>query len=207
MARKGHTIAAHKGLYHMTIMEHVHTNGVHQRGRTVPPLPEHTFKDSGITIKIRKVGPTTQQRLAQAIMKERPEPAVPTIATELGPESNPADPTYIAALEKWNRETNSELRDRLMLIAALEAEVTIDDAARADIARKQRHLKLVGVPYEVNPELTDEENEKVIYILHVAAGTPKDLREFGDAVLRRSVPTEEAVQAQIATFQRDLPES
>lgn len=187
------------------LLEHV--NGTHQRGRSVSTLPEHTFKDSGITIKIRKVGPTTQQRLAQAIIKERPEPPIPMIDTELGPEPNAADPAYIAALETWNRETNSELRDRLMLIAALEAEVVIDDVARADIARKQRHLKIVGVPYEANPDLTDEENEKVFYILHVAAGTPEDLREFGDAVLRRSVPTEEAVQSQIATFPGRVSES
>ena len=188
----------------MAIMDRIHTNG--QRGRIVAPLPEHTFKDTGITIKIRKVGPTTQQRLAQAIMKEMPEPPIPVVETELGPEPNAADPAYIAAKEKWNQETRSELTRRLMLIAALEAEVTIDDSARADIARKKRHLALVGIPHEDNPDLTPEENEKVFYVLHVAAGTPEDLGEFGEVVMRRSVPTEEAVQAQIATFQRDLPE-
>lgn len=185
------------------LLEHV--NGTHARGRVTPPLPEHTFKDSGITVKIRKVGPTTQQRLAQAIMKEHPEPPVPVVTTELGPEPNPADPSYLLIKAEWEQTTNLQLRDRLMLIAALEAEVVIDDQAQADIARKQRHLKLIGIPYEANPDLTPEENEKVFYILHIAAGTPDDLREFGDAVLRRSVPTEEAVQAQIATFQRDLP--
>lgn len=188
----------------MTILEHIHTNG-NPRGRIVPALPEHTFKDSGITIKIRKVGPTTQQRLAQQIMKEIPEPVVPTVETELGPEPNAADPAYLLAHEAWEQQTRRELTERLMLIAALEAEVEIDDAARVDIARKQRHLKLIGIPYEANPDLTEAENEKVFYILHVAAGTPDDLGEFSAAVLRRSVPTEEAVQAQIATFQRDLP--
>lgn len=186
------------------LMEHI--NGTHARGRVVPPLPEHTFKDSGITIKIRKVGPTTQQRLAQAIMKELPEPQPPIVETELGPEPNAADPAYLAAREKWDSDTRNELTQRLMLIAALEAEVTIDDAARQDIARKRRHLKLIGIPYDDNPDLTPEENEKVFYILHVAAGTPEDLREFSEAVLRRSVPTETAVQAQIATFQRDVSE-
>lgn len=186
-------------------MEHIATNGAGTRGRAVPPLPTHTFQDSGITIKIRKVGPTTQQRLAQSIMKELPEPEIPITDTELGPEPNAADPAYIAAQEKWQRETNTLLSERLMLIAALEAEVEIDDAARADIKRKQRHMSLIGIPYEANLDLTDEENEKVFYILHVAAGTPEDLREFSAAVLRRSVPTEEAVQSQIATFQRDIP--
>jgi hypothetical protein len=191
----------------MTIMEHISTNGAGSRGRAVPPLPTHTFKDTGITIRIHKVGPTTQQRLAQAIMKENPEPKPPMIETELGPEPNAADPAYIADKDAWEQQTRRELTERLMLIAALEAEVTIDDQARADIARKQRHLKLIGIPHENNPDLTPDENEKVFYILHVAAGTPEDLGEFSAAVLRRSVPTEEAVQAQIATFQRDLPES
>ena len=109
----------------MTIMEHV--NGTRQQGRVVPPLPEHTFKDSGITIKIRKVGPTTQQRLAQQIMKELPEPQPPTVETEIGAESNPADPAYLAALEVWNTATRNELTQRLLLIAALEAEVVIDE--------------------------------------------------------------------------------
>lgn len=188
----------------MPLMDHIAINGAHRPGRTVPPLPEHTFKDSGITIAIRKVGPTTQQRLAQQIMKDYPEPQPPIIETELGPEPNPADPAYLAAKEAWNQQTRTELTNRLMLIAALEAEVTIDDAARADIARKKRHLKLIDIPYEDNPDLTAEENEKVFYILHVAAGTPEDLGEFSAAVLRRSVPTEEAVQTQIATFQRDV---
>ena len=191
------------------LLEHV--NGTQRQGRTVRPLPEHTFKDSGITIKIRKVGPTTQQRLAQQIMKEIPEPEPPRNAPDseaaaLGEEFNRADPAFEQAMEEWNQKTRNELTQRLMLIAALEAEVVIDDDARADIARKKRHLSLIGIPYEDNPDLTPEENEKVFYILHVAAGTPEDLGEFSQAVLRRSVPTEEAVQAQIATFQRDIPE-
>lgn len=188
----------------MAIMEHVHTNG--QRGRIAPTLPQHTFKDTGITIGIRKVGPSTQQSLAMAIMKEMPEPPIPVVETELGNEPNAADPAYIAAREKWNQETRAELTRRLMLIAALEAEVTIDDRARQDIARRKRSLQLAKTPYEDDPELTPEENERVFYVLSVAAGTPEDLGEFGDVVMHRSVPTEEAVQKQIATFQRDIPE-
>jgi hypothetical protein len=186
------------------LLDHVHTNGT--RGRAVPALPEHTFRDSGITIKIRKVGPSTQQRIAQAIMKEMPEPSVPIVKTELGDEPNAADPAYLLAKAEWDQATNQELARRTMLIAALEAEVTIDDAARANIARKQRNMRLAGAAYEPNADLTSEENEKVFYILHVAAATPEDLREFSAAVMRRSMPTEEAVQSQIATFQRDVQE-
>src|SRR5262245_7100307 len=121
-----------------------HRNGT--QGRVVAPLPEHTFKDSGITIHIRKVGPTTQQRLAQQILKDMPEPEPPKVETELGVEVNAADPAYIAARDAWQTQTQLELTNRLMLIAALEAEVTIDAAARSEMARKKRHLKLIGIP-------------------------------------------------------------
>lgn len=188
----------------MTIMQHV--NGT-QRGRIVPPLPEHTFKDSGVTIRIRKVGPTTQQRLAQAIMQEIPEPPVPIVETELGKEANAADPQYMIDKDAWETKTRQELTNRLMLIAALGAEVEIDDRARAEIARKKRSYQIAHIPYDDNPDMSDEENERVFYILHVCAASPEDLGEFGAAVLRRSVPTEEAVQSQIATFQRDVSES
>lgn len=183
-----------------------HVNGTRQQGRKVPPLLRHTFKDSGIEIEIRKVGPTTYQRLAQAIIKEFPEPPIPMVETELGAEPNAADPAYLEAKAEWDSKTRNELAQRLMLFAALEAEVVIDDQARQDIARRKRHLKLIGIPYEDNPDLTEEENEKAFYILQVAAGTPEDLGEFNTAVMRRSVPTEEAVQEQIATFQRDVQE-
>jgi hypothetical protein len=182
-----------------------HTNGT-QRGRTPPALPEHTFKDSGVTIRIRKVGPTTQQRLAQQIMRELPEPAIPIVTTEIGPEANDADPQYLLDKQAWEQKTRSELTNRLMLMAALESEVEIDDRARADIARKRRSYQIAHIPIDDDPTMTDEENERVFYILHVCCASPEDLGEFGQAVLRRSVPTEDAVQAQIATFQRDVSE-
>lgn len=186
----------------MTIMEHV--NGT--RGRAVAALPAHTFKDSGITIRIRKVGPMTQQRMAQAIQKEIPEPAVPMVETELGREPNPADPAYSAAYQAWDRKTAALLSERMMRYAALEAEVTIDDQAKNEIARAKRNMALSGAAWEPIAGLTEEENDRVFYILHVACATQDDLKEFSAAVRTRSVPTEEAVQRHIATFPGDVSE-
>lgn len=188
----------------MAIMEHVHTNG--QRGRIAPTLPQHTFKDSNITIHYRKIGPTTRQQVAQAIMEEDPAPPIPVVKTELGDEPNAADPAYIQSREAWEQRCAGTLSQRLLLIAAVEAEVTIDDRARAEIARRKRSLKVSKTPYEDNPDLTEEENERVFYVLHVAASSPEDMGEFGEAILKRSVPTEGVVQQHIATFQRDIPE-
>jgi len=184
----------------MTLMQHV--NGT--RGRTVTALPEHTFKDSGITIRYRKVGPMTNQRLAQAVRKEMPPPAVPTVETPLGAEENPADPAYERAYKEWEQRAAVELNERMMRYAALEADVTIDDRIRAEVARVRRHLKMVKSPFEDNPELEPDENDRICYILHVACASAEDLKEFGEAVRERSVPTEEAVQRHADTFPGDI---
>lgn len=188
----------------MTIMEHV--NGKGQQGRIAPPLPEHTFKDSGITIRIRKVGPMTQQRMAQAIRREISEPEPPMIETELGREPNAADPAYIKAYEAWETQTTALLSERMMRYAALEAEATIDDRARAEIARAKRSMRLSGAEWQPIEGLTQDEDDRVFYILHVCCATADDLKEFSQAVRTRSVPTEEAIQRHIATFPGELPQ-
>jgi len=187
----------------MAIMEHV--NGQGQRGRVAPPLPEHTFKDSGITIRFRKIGPATQQRLAEQIMREYPKPEPPVITTELGDEPNPADPAYMATLKDWERQGSVKLSERMLRVAALESEVTIDDAARQEIARRKRSLVVTGAAWVDDEQLDADENERLFYILHVACASPEDMQEFGRAVTARSVPTEEAVQRHLATFPGDLP--
>lgn len=183
----------------MAIMEHV--NGT---GRRVPPLPAHTFKDSGITIRIRKVGPTTQMRFAQAIQREYPKPEAPIVQTEAGPEANPADPAYLEAIDEWGQLQWKVLNDRMLTFAALEAEIEIGPEEQKEIARKRRHLTLTGLTTEENEDMTQEERDKVFYILQVACATPDDLREFGQAVQQRSTPTEEAVQRHLATFPSDV---
>lgn len=184
------------------LTDRIHTNGT--RGRAVPALPEHTFRDSGITIRFRKIGPMTQQRMAQAIRQELDKPRVPVAHTELGPEPNPADPAYQAAVEEWEQQCATELNNRLMRLAALESEIEIGEREQAEIARKRRYLKSVGMPFEDSPDLEREENDRVLYILHIACATPDDLKEFGRAIFQRSVPTEEAVQAHVDSFPGDI---
>lgn len=179
-------------------------NNGHAQGRAAPALTHFTFVDSGITVGIRKIGPMTQQALIQQLRRERPEPQPPTVDTELGREENTADPAYARALDDWQRDLALELNARLTRLAALEADVTIDDAARQAIARKRRHMRAVGLDAGDSADLTEAENDRVFYILHVACASPDDLKEFGRAVRERSVPTEEAVAAHVATFSGDV---
>jgi hypothetical protein len=178
----------------MTVIEHA--NGV--KGRAVPPLPEHTFKDSGITVQLRKIAPTTQTALALQIQREIPKPAPPVVDTDLGPEENAADPAYERLLKAWERECSIELNRRLFKLACLECEVEV---SKEDVERKQGHFKAIGLEWDDDPRLSEEQNARVFYLQHIACATTDDMKEFYEAITRRSQPTEEAVQRHIETFQ------
>lgn len=182
----------------MTVIEQ--TNG-HAKGRAVPPLPLHTFQDSGITVGIRKIAPSTQQRLHDLIMREHPKPAPPVVETELGPEVNEADPDYEKALKKWNEDTARALNAKMFKLACLECEAEVDTE---EVARKQAQFTVIGLDWEDDPKLSPEQNAKLFYIQHIACATTDDMKEFYAAVTRRSTPTEEAVARHIDTFRGDV---
>lgn len=182
----------------MTIAEQ--TNG-HVKGRIVPPLPLHTFQDSGITVGIRKIAPSTQQRLHDLILREHPKPQPPTVETELGPEVNEADPDYLTRLNEWKIATAGALNAKMFKLACLECEVEVD---QQEVERKQAQFRVIGLDWEDDPKLSPEQNAKLFYIQHIACATTDDMKEFYAAVTQRSTPTEEAVARHIDTFRGDV---
>jgi hypothetical protein len=191
----------------MTLMEAV--NG-HVKGRAIPALPTFTFKDSGITVQLRKLSPMTQQRLSEAVRREYPPPEPPVTTVEYGDtaveEPNEADPTYLARYQRWQQETAKVFNERLLKLVCMDAvEVDLDDAARQQIARKMRSFTRTGIPWEDDPDLDAEENLRLFYVQHICLGSTEDMREFYQAVTARSQPTEAAVQAHIDTFPGDVP--
>lgn len=178
----------------------VQVNGHHPKGRVVPALPSHTFRDSGITVQFYRIGPMTRQQISLQVQRDTPKPPPPIVETELGPEPNEADPDYERQLRGWESACTQELNMRLLKIAALN---TICDLDAGAIARAKRNLALAKTPWEDDPSLTDEENDRVCYIFHVAIATQDDLEEFGASILTRSQPTEAAVQAHIDSFPSD----
>lgn len=186
---------------------------VREKGRSVPPLPTFTFS-TGVDVQVRKVGLTTQQAIIAALReawsaagKGEPQPPVERVnyGTDEEPdykeEPNDADPAYVAALATWSNDFYVEVQRRILTLAALEAEFTVD---RPAVDRLRRHLARVGVTLEDDPELDDDENAKVHYFFHIAAAVQEELNAFYTALHRRSEPTEEAVQAHIATFPGDV---
>lgn len=180
-------------------------------GRVVAALPAHTFKDSGITVSLRKLGPSVMTDLQTTVRKEwqrsddpdKQEPKPPLakgVGGELEP--NPADPDYATAHAAWTQRVMGEASTRLLTLAALysvECEVDMDAVARLRAA-----YKVTNIVADEDAELTQEQRDRIFYVTRILCATADDLRDLSLAVVRRSTPSEEGVQAHIATFQGDV---
>jgi hypothetical protein len=182
------------------------------KGRAVPDLQQHTFQDSGITVKLHKLSPMTSRDLVAQIERElaaeKPEPPIVEVDYGSGKVRQPhtGHPVYVDLLKAWNQKVNELANDRLFRLACLDAvEMTIGDEERAAIARKKRLLKIAArLEWEHDPDLTDDENDQLFYIKHIACASPDDLTDFYKAVATRSQPTEAAIEQHKASFPGDV---
>lgn len=190
-----------------TLTEHV--NG---RRATVSGPPVHTFRDSGIVVKLRKLSPMTSQDIMAGARRDlaSTEPQPPVVEVDYGQgkikETNKGDPTYVRLHDAWESEVNKLANDRLFKLAALDAvevSLTADDLKR--IERTKRMMKIAArIDWQDDPELTEAENLQYFYIRHIACGSPEDLQEFYQAVATRSQPTEAAIERHKETFPSDV---
>lgn len=181
------------------------------RGRAVPPLPAHTFRDSGITVQLRKLGPNIVDDLQAAVRAEwrrshdpdQIEPQPPMVqAGDLPAAPNRADPEYQRAHRAWELRLITAVYDRLLTFAALWAvECAIDPEA---VAAYRRVARLTGVPLPSHPDWTEADQDRVLYVTRIAIGTNKDLEEFRQALLRRTGPSEQEVAAAADAFRGDM---
>lgn len=151
-----------------------------------------TFKDSGITIGIRKVSPLLMIRLRERF----PDPKPPKQEVDYGDgkkvmEENPAHPDYHAALEKHNQMIEQKARRLLIRRGAV---IEWNEERKAELEEVRAYwLK------EFEEEI--DADDDVAYVSYVCMGSDTDLEEFLEALLRRSQPTEEAVKEATARFQ------
>ena len=188
------------------------TQNGHAKGRAVPPLPRHTFQDSGVTVKLHKLSPMTAQEIIAQVQREKAaeKPQPPIVEVDYGngkvQEPHEGHPAYVEKLQKWQSACNTEANKRLFQLACLDAvELTLTDEIRQQIARKKRLLKVTaGIVWEDNPDLEPDENDQIFYITHIACGSPEDLQEFYQAVAMRSQPTEAAIEQHKQSFPGDV---
>lgn len=185
------------------------------RGRQMPEYPVYTFKGSGETCRLRRLSPITMQRLQQGVIAEAkaqppdhehayPRPPVERIAVGGGPERdepNPNDPAYKERLEQWESWAQTEVMERFLRIAAVDACIFEPDQIDQDrIDRLRRRMASEGAPLPYFPAYTVEENDQIIWVQHVCIGTQDDLTDFVNALIRRTEVKQEEVAAHIATF-------
>lgn len=182
------------------------------KGRAAPGLPTHTFRDSGITVRLHKLSPLTSQEIIAAVRRELKdsEPPPPLSEVDYGNgkvmEPNKLHPVYVERLKAWEAQINKVANERLFRLACLDAvELTIGDAEREAIARKKRMFRLVAkLDWQDDPDLTQDENDQIFYVSHIACASPEDLQEFYMAIATRSQPTEAAVELHKASFPGDV---
>lgn len=157
---------------------------------------EFTFKDTGITLKIRKVSPMMADEIRRAI----PEPQAPLQPVDYGApkgvvmEANLSDPAYLDAHAKWQRDVAMKTQ-RLMILRAVKVE---GEEWKADVAEYRAFMETnTGKPLE-------EENDLLVYINHICVGTQEDMVDFVTAITRRSQPTQEEVERSKASFRSQI---
>ena len=185
------------------------------RGRSVPEFPLYTFRDSGVTCRLRRLSPVTMQRIQEAIIREWkalppeddrafPEPPTEPVAIGGGPERdepNPNDPAYKERLSAWESAVQKEVMERFVRIAALDAclfEPGEIDAAWCE--RFERRMAAEGSALGIPKHYEGEDRHQIIWVIYHCIGSNQDLSEFVQHLVTRTQIREEEVAAHVATF-------
>lgn len=168
-----------------------------QRGR-VAERPSFVAS-SGYRIAYRHLAPETQARLLAAAERQLAEtrPALPTQRLETAPGEwrdvdNPHDPAYQSALAAWR--TAVQARQGELFLRFCEDYALIYDIDADEVAALRAAHAAVGDPLD--------ESDAAVFLWKIALPTPDDQmtligKLFGGL-------TEEAIQAQKASFCRNL---
>lgn len=156
-------------------------------------LKPYTFKDTGITVMIRKVSPN----LVMELQRQFPEPKPPLNAVDYGDgkevlEPNYADPEYLKSVDEYKIDLESKIR-RLIVKRGVAVEITDEIKAQLEELRSF-WLEEYGKAFP-------EPNDLMAYVSYICVGTGEDMEELLDAIMRRSQPTESAIAEATKSFQ------
>lgn len=172
------------------------------KGRAAPELPEFTFPGSGITVKVRRLGPFTLDMMSRQARAEDPPPPVPTRMVNYGTEDepvwereeNPADPEYRKLLEEY--ENKIEESGGRQVIDTIIKNAVIADIDYEEVDYMRSFLLELGSPKEEVDAMSDH----MVYVKHICIKNGDDLTKLQKFVIGESVPTEERVQAHEDAF-------
>lgn len=155
-------------------------------------LTDFTFKDTGISIKIRKVSPMLAADVAASI----PEPLPPEQEVDYGEprgkvmERNFSDPAYQADLATHRQK----IFQALQRVIILRAVVVEGEEWKKDVQEYRDFiLQATGKPL-------DEPEDLIVYVLRVCVGSEDDLTDLLTTITHRSQPTQEAIEQAKRSF-------
>lgn len=182
-------------------MSDLPTNG-RQKGRRVPPLPTFTFKSLEVTVSIRRLGTFAMDDIRKSLMRERRRPEPPMVTVEVGEmavkmkEPNPNDPAYLQELVEYDTWLSTTVAERML---ALMCNYCIVCEVEDEIVEDRRVM--LGM---IDPALNGEYSDREVYVRHYLLSDSRELQEVQQFILGQSMPTQEAVDDHIDTFQRDV---
>jgi hypothetical protein len=155
-------------------------------------ITEYTFKDTGITVKIKKISPM----LAADVSASMPDPLPPEQEVDYGEprgkrmEPNYSDPGYAAQLAAHKQKVFAALQ-RVMIKRAVIVE---GDDWKADVQEYRDFIQAeTGAPL-------DEPDDLLVYVMRVCIGSQEDMMELLSAITTRSQPTQEAIEQAKRSF-------
>ncbi|HUD74994.1 MAG TPA: hypothetical protein VMQ76_07965, partial [Terracidiphilus sp.] len=79
---------------------------------------EFTLPDSGVMVRIKRIGPPLAKDLLRRVQKAIPKPQPPVQEVDLGGEkkmtTNLSDPDYLAAVRDWNGDMGMRYMEELV---------------------------------------------------------------------------------------------
>ena len=153
-------------------------------------LTEHIFKDTGKSVKIRKVSPMVAVDIEKSI--PRPKPPMNTVDYGNGPvqEANYSDPGYMNALEERQAEVGfASLRATIMRGVVVEGDEWKDEVLE--------YRKFI---FETTEKELEEKSDLIVYIMRICMGTQEDMNDLLLAISTRSQPTQEVIDQAKSRF-------
>jgi hypothetical protein len=150
-------------------------------------LKPYTIQDTGVTILIKKVSPLLSGKLRRQYPPPKPPMQEVNYGTKEDPkikmEPNPAHPDHAQALSDYEAEMSERMQ---VLLFKRGVVIELTDEMKEEVAELRAFWK-----EETNEEM--EGDDKSIYLANIALGTQEDIEELLNAILRRTQPTEEAI--------------
>jgi len=173
-------------------------------GRRVSELEPFTFPDSGITVRLRRVGPRTIEqivaRVSRQYQREHPRPRPPMVPVVVGEseqvlEPNVNDPDYRARLQEW--ETGLQTQQAIATMRFL-----VDYGIVADVDQEAvRALREALSPEDLMTEDGKPYTDHQVYVEHVCMISPRDIQAVVSAILGISQPSNDRIEAMVDRFQ------